>query len=217
MGWTYTHRSRGMSDLDFFTSGIRRKVTGPDGKESPSSEHILAAATVGMRACYIAYRTHQGNVICVVCLIHWVPNARDGFNFGYKDMEEGDGPCESDCPERIMKLLDPVENSYSPDTSTYNWASAWRQRCWDNINHRKAKPSIKAGQWVIFTEPVRFMNGHTRSALQVEYIRGSRVALTDGAWDYRMSRSRLTELIDHVCATEEEYKQSLKKIAAGAE
>ena len=60
-------------------------------------------------------KDEPGEVFALVILTE-----RRGFRFGYKTMDEGMGPCESECPPEILDLL-------SPTTSEY--ALAWRARC----------------------------------------------------------------------------------------
>lgn len=55
-------------------------------------------------------------------------NARDYYNFAYKDMDETYGPCECDCPKGILKLLTPTENKY---------ANEWRVKCYENLAQKK--------------------------------------------------------------------------------
>ena len=43
-----------------------------------------------------------------------------GREFGYKDMDETEGPTESKCPISILQLLSPTDSEF---------AKAWRQRC----------------------------------------------------------------------------------------
>ena len=50
-----------------------------------------------------------------------IADGRDGF--GYKDMSECMGPYECSCPDRIMRLLSPVESLPQP-----GWAAEWRAR-----------------------------------------------------------------------------------------
>lgn len=52
-----------------------------------------------------------------------------GYIFGYKDMDDGMGPVEAECPEAILQLLTPTESSY---------ALAWRTRCWAGADERRA-------------------------------------------------------------------------------
>ena len=64
-------------------------------------------------------------------------NDRDGF--GYKDMCESMGPHEADCPDRIMRLLSPVEQIPNP-----SFTAAWRQRVADNKQKRRATKQMAA-------------------------------------------------------------------------
>lgn len=48
----------------------------------------------------------------------------DGCIWGYKDMDETMGPCESKCPASILALLTPTDSQ---------WANEWRERCRKNI------------------------------------------------------------------------------------
>ena len=53
-------------------------------------------------------------------------NSKDYFNFSYKVIDETMGPCDTRCPESILKLLSPTDNEY---------ANNWRKRCHE-INMR---------------------------------------------------------------------------------
>ena len=58
-------------------------------------------------------------------------------------MDETCGPVISECPERILKLLSPLDendNSYAKD---------WRERCWKRIEKKK---KLK-GNHIFKTEP----------------------------------------------------------------
>src|SRR3546814_11745666 len=71
-----------------------------------------------------------GEIFAIVCLVRWNPRAKDGYIFGYKVMEESLGPCEADCPARILDLLTPPDKEY---------AREWRTRCRANLEFR-ARP-----------------------------------------------------------------------------
>lgn len=53
-------------------------------------------------------------------------------NFWYKDIDEGMGPSEDNCPASILKLLTPTDKEYAID---------WRKRCWENIEKKKKAKS----------------------------------------------------------------------------
>ena len=82
---------------------------------------VLATATAG-GTIYAAIRNENKRtgavyVFCGVFLFK--NNRRDGF--GYKSMTETMGPSQVDCPDRIIRLLSPVEEI--PDPS---YAAEWR-------------------------------------------------------------------------------------------
>ena len=157
-----------------------------DKGDGRSAKVIAYAAT--WRVAYMAYEINSPEkgreVVALVCLINHVPNAKDGFTFGYKDMDESMGPCESKCPESILKLLTPT---------TYEYAIAWRQRCWDRINKRKAAPKVKSGMKVKFKEAIRFVGGITLDTLI--FRRGSTFAHNFGLYRIPNWRERDFEVV----------------------
>lgn len=70
--------------------------------------------------------------------------------FGYKSLEEGQGPCESQAPLSILKLLSPLKD---PDS----YAHAWRKRCrdWADI------PTYQEGDRIMLAAPVTLTDGST--------------------------------------------------------
>ncbi len=93
------------------------------------------------------------SVTAVVCLVRYTPNDREGYVFGYKDMDESMGPVESECPEVILDLLTPTDGAY---------ALAWRARCRANAERRRkrsAKPRPRPGQTIVFDQPLVARDG----------------------------------------------------------
>lgn len=89
------------------------------------------------------------------------PRDREGYIFGYKDMDETVGPNESDCPTAILDLLTPTE---------YPYAQAWRTRCRKNAAARRAlssKPSPRPGQTIVFDQPLSFSDGRSFNRFEV--------------------------------------------------
>ena len=127
---------------------------------------VLRSAMIGMRTYYAAvehirHETGERDVFALICLVRYNPHDREGYIFGYKDMEESMGPCESDCPAAILDLLTP--------TTSQN-ALEWRQNCRARAAARRAKaakPSPRPGQTIIFDQPLTFGNGVTVSEMQV--------------------------------------------------
>ena len=91
----------------------------------------------------------------------------DGTIWGYKDMDETVGPCESKCPASILALLTPTDSQ---------WANEWRERCRKNIaaaaERRKNGPkplyapkgievSNERGSWILSSEHYRRYSGYS--------------------------------------------------------
>jgi hypothetical protein len=68
-------------------------------------------------------------------------NMRDYYNFSYKDMDETVGPCSYDCPESILKLLDPTDS---------DWANEWRCACREKRRFKNKLKSLPSGTKIIF-------------------------------------------------------------------
>lgn len=68
--------------------------------------------------------------------------------WGYKDMDESMGPCESRAPKSILKCLSKLKN---PDS----YANDWRKRCeaWSEI------PTYKDGDRIRLAKPVQLTDG----------------------------------------------------------
>ena len=135
MGWLYQNEPlRHEKPVDYF----RRELT--FSRDGMSSTVLDAAAVRG--TVYAAVRNTNypvpgaDYVYCAVILFK--NNERDGF--GYKDMCESMGPCEVDCPDRIMKLLTPVEQIPNP-----SYTADWRERVAAAKERRKTTAKLKPG------------------------------------------------------------------------
>jgi hypothetical protein len=125
---------------------------------------VLASSMVGSTyyaACERVESNGEREVFAVVCLTKTSTGARDGCTFGYKDLTEHMGPCESECPAAILDELTDTHSEH---------ALAWRARCRANLVQRKlqnAKPTPRPGQTIIFDEPMRFSDGQERTRFEV--------------------------------------------------
>lgn len=139
MGWTYTNKPKGGNLTQFFIDqGVLRWSNG-----CPNTYRVLDSAVVKLHTYYAAIEqtnkeSGEREVWAAIFLLDFKGDG--SCNFGWKDMDETMGPCEAECPERILKLLTPTTNDYAND---------WRQRCWNNINQRKAQPKIAPGCTVV--------------------------------------------------------------------
>ncbi len=136
MGWMYTHRAKGTPHGQWF------------GERFNHDRGYVIDAAGNFNEVYLAFKTDRG-VAAVVVLTRWVPKPADGCNFGYKDIDETWGPCETSCPERILKLLTPVDDLYEDDRSRQT-AQEWRDACWQRIQDRKARPTVHRGDVIEF-------------------------------------------------------------------
>ncbi len=156
MGWLYMQSLR-----DF--SGPRQYLDDQFTHERETVHStVLRSALVRMRTYYAAVEVlrpdREREVFALVCLVHYNPRDREGYVFGYKDMEEAMGPCEAECPPAILDLLTPTENAY---------ALAWRERCRATAARRAAKPRLRNGWTLVFDEPVTFTDGASHARLEV--------------------------------------------------
>jgi hypothetical protein len=110
---------------------------------------VLDVAIVKRNTLYAAMKKNTGEVFCAVYLLRW---SRNDYNFSYKPMTEHVGPCEIECPLRIMKLLTPLENN-----DNNNFAIKWRKRVYEFWDVQK---KLNSGEYLVkANEPVKFTNG----------------------------------------------------------
>jgi hypothetical protein len=154
MGWLYMHRM-GMDGYATPKAYLDAQFT-YDRKYEDGSTYamrVLDSACVGNRVWYAATRVERSGqepyVIALVCLVRWNPRDKEGLIFGYKDMEESMGPCEAECPERILNKLTPTTNEH---------ALEWRERCRARLRLRSRK--IDDGMRIRLATPLTFVDGH---------------------------------------------------------
>jgi hypothetical protein len=141
MGWTFTHRPKGITTKDWF----QQNLLGDTMRfvDTASKDGVLYGAV----EC-LDNHPEAGTVFGLVVLTKW--NSRDHHNYGWKDMVEDVGPGYHDCPNRILDRLTPTESE---------WAQEWRQACRTRNAERTARPTVKAGYTVRFAQPLTFTNG----------------------------------------------------------
>ena len=184
MGWLYM-RSLGIH------AGPREYLDDQFTFENAESRcRVLRSTLVRLRTYYAAVERVQADgdrkVAAVVCLVRYNPHDREGYVFGYKDMDEAMGPVKSECPGAILDLLTPTESPY---------ALAWRARCRARADERPAtgrRPRPHPGQIVVFAEPISFRDGRRFDRLLVaEHPRSARSVLfqdPEGRGLYRITK-----------------------------
>ena len=111
MGWLYMQSLGGHS-------GPRQYLDAQFTYENNGTRaQVLRSSLIKMRTWYAAlelFRPDQAReVVGVICLVRYNPRDREGYVFGYKDMDETMGPCEAECPAAILDLLTPTDDQHA--------------------------------------------------------------------------------------------------------
>lgn len=188
MGWSYSRIHCTPKEE------LRRLVEGPAHfVEKPSPFRLLDCAIVAFREAYMAVLdTRDMKIRCWAFLVN-LKEGKDGWNFGYKDMDESMGPVAHRCPARILARLSPVDECYPAGSQSLFWATEWRAACQRNLDRAKAARSLKPGSKIRFEVPIRFTDGQTLDTFEV-FRRGKavrfrdRLGLTYRISDYKQRR-----------------------------
>lgn len=158
MGWTTTNR-HGQPIKEFIKDQI-------ECSNDSGTWEVLDIAIVKLKTAYIACKITRPNqkpyVCCLVFLLEY--NCWDGHDIGYKDMDEGMGPCECECPERILKQLSSIEEVEGTTGRSASYAAEWRKKCWDNIARKKL---MRKGAKIKFEPGMKFSDGRVRDQFEV--------------------------------------------------
>lgn len=169
MGWDFTHRAKGQSNLDYFTTGAWPVI-------DTTKRTILEHATVE-HVFYAAVRDHDtGEVWALVVPTQWVPNAE--YNFGYSTQTETVGPGVYKAPLRLLDALTPTDDE---------WANEWRQGCREYQARRAwVRTNVRPGVTVTFPTALTFRSSRfpgmtsTETTLTYQVVQG-RSVLVDGS------------------------------------
>jgi hypothetical protein len=148
MGWLF------MSSLGQYASPKAYLDAQFTFENEEGSSKILASALVNMRTWYgachqLRHLTGKAEIFALVCLVKYNPRDREGMIFGYKDMSESMGPCEAECPAKILDLLGPTTDENALD---------WRARCRTALA-RRIRTAPKDGDTIIFADVITFADG----------------------------------------------------------
>lgn len=173
MGWLYTHKPRGMPVAQFLIQHGALRWT----DSALLVYTVLDTATINLTQFYAAVETRntetgEREVWAAVFLLHF---CRGRHNFGYKDMTESMGPCEAQCPQRILDLLTPTDNAN---------ALEWRQRCRANLALRA---TVRSG--VVIT-----LHGQDYRVCAQLGRRGFLIETMDSAQRFRLSHAKARDV-----------------------
>ena len=142
---------------------------------------VLASSCLRNQVYYAAVKPHgqaDNAIFAVVCLVKWNPRDKEGLVFGYKDMSEHAGPCEAECPERILALLEPTAHDYAID---------WRRRCIANLQLRRR--TLAEGDRIRLADEMTFTDGYKgREFIVTKRKRQVRLRNPETGQLYRLSR-----------------------------
>lgn len=175
MGWTYTHKDKNVSPSEYIKNEIL-VWSNPDAQYT-----VLDGGVVKFRTYYgaverIDLKTNERRVFAVIILLNY---AKDYHNFGYKDMSEDMGPCQAECPERILKLLTPTDSAY---------ANEWRARCWSKINKKHNTPKIEPNMTILYS-------GTPYKVIKTLGRRGYMVISQNDGREYRMKTTQAKQSV----------------------
>lgn len=124
MGWLWIPKPENIKeyfreDFEFENDNVKQTIL--DSAIVHFNEYYAAVKRVNKK-------TGEVQVYAAVCALAY--DRHNYYDFGYKDMDESVGPVQTECPERILKMLTPTDHVY---------ANNWRHACWSRINRRKAK------------------------------------------------------------------------------
>lgn len=176
MGWTFTHRKPGTSNIEWFSQ---------PGQYPPDEYTIHAHGTVRGTFYAAIERLSEPGVVWAL-VVYTLRRRNDHFNFGEKQVNETMG-VEDRAPQAVLDALTPTDNET---------ANHWRDMCRKRIAHREwVKKNVRPGTTFKTQFALPFSDGKRRDTFTYtrengrEVIRGQ-----DGA------RIRLTHWRDQVVA-----------------
>jgi hypothetical protein len=136
MGWTFTNRPPGKTDREFFSDRFGHPFTHSASINGAFYGVIEVPAEKEERL----QPDDRGMVrLAVVILCKRERSPSDGYNFGWKEMDEFMGPNASECPPTLLKRLSPFKPEAlikPPPTedgfeihAPAQYAADWRERC----------------------------------------------------------------------------------------
>lgn len=139
MGWTgYPEDNRKAEDI------VRSEIEGFSGR-------YKVIANRGARH-WLVEDTTEGRRFATVALVE----KRHGYTYT-KLLDETCGPCVYNYPLSFLEMLSEPENEY---------ANEWRKKVREHHATKKATPTLKPGDKIVFDEPIEFTNGWSVQRLE---------------------------------------------------
>lgn len=182
MGWLFMSLA-GMGRFNSPKSYLDDQLTYPPDPDKGREQGLRVLKSVWSGSEYYAAVEPYGEqgaeaAFAIICLVRWAPKARNGENFGYKNMSESMGPHACRCPASVLDLLGPTDNPH---------ALEWRQACRTRLAllaRRKPKP----GDTIVLSKPVSFSDGYEAASFGIGMWRKSIVLKGANGSYYRIPR-----------------------------
>jgi hypothetical protein len=159
MGWLFYHKPKGVKAVDSIIAGCGPEFAKRIVASSASREAVFLVAQFHEPDSKVYVPDADGNVrALLVYAIKSVPNASDGYNFGYKDMEESMGPYGCPAPGSIIAQCSPLQDPIGPlpEYSSLKSARAYREGSAAHAARMKLKRGLKPGNKVKLAQPMSF-------------------------------------------------------------
>ena len=164
MGWLFSERSR---------EALIQHILGMYHPGGESKTPIIGHALTSFRSHLWTVHENTASENRTRFIVLWLLASHDGMH-GYKDIDEDMGPCEKDCPLRLLNLAEPSA------CRTDGYGMKWREevREWhkaEAARKKRAKRSFDAG--AIVTVP-----GGTTCTVVSPYDRAHGYRGARGSW-----------------------------------
>lgn len=163
MGWTTTYKPKGEGIIEFLGRRSLNWSNEHGSGELIKGKVIKGVAYMAVRRTFPASENKEPHVFAAIYKVQMYPKAKDGYTFGYKDMDESMLPYYFDCPDDILDLLSPTEVP-----NEVEWRSECRKR-----NSASASIKLTKDAVVLFDHEIKFSNGDSaRQFIVVDAKRG---------------------------------------------
>lgn len=178
MGWTYTYKAPSTTPRQYLETNCltwsslsedaHPRVVGysNNGRVHAFAVRFPAAYFVeSKREPFAGYAPALDGSIttALIFLVNQERSPSDGYNFGYKDIDESCGPYEAIKSAAFLSLLSPL-------TDPTSYAAQWRDRCREAMQQSAKRAAIKPGVVVKLAEPLRFTDGAELAEFRAEKI-----------------------------------------------
>jgi hypothetical protein len=159
MGWLFYHKPKGVKAVDSIIAGCGPEFAQRIVASSATREAVFLVAQFNEPDSDVYVPDADGNIrVLLVYMIKSVPNASDGYNFGYKDLTETMGPYGCPAPMSIIaqcsELQDPI--GPLPEYSSLKSARGYREMSAKAAAQKALKRKLKPGNKVVLPAPLSF-------------------------------------------------------------